>query len=172
MAAVTQLQKLVPLRTVAEVLNRDTRTVKRWIKSGLLPAPLKRDGQNVFTETQVESFRLAAEQSGLLHHQRRAEEFRAILATEASPASTSHLDAGAATPTVTTTPWKEIEPEARVKSWAEMTSETPSKVSELPVTCTTCWRSTTRHGVMDPHGRRWLQASCEVHGVVGRRLWT
>jgi hypothetical protein len=160
MAAVTQLQKLVPLRTVAVVLNRDTRTVKRWIKSGLLPAPLKRDGQNLFTETQVESFRLAAEQSGLLHHQRRAEEFQAILNHEAVP-----------TPTVTSTPWKEIEPEARVKSWAEMTSETPSKLSELPVTCTTCWRSLVQHGVTDPQGRRWLLASCELHGEQGRQLW-
>jgi hypothetical protein len=71
-------------------------------------------------------------------------------------------------------PWQgveEVEPVAT--PWAQLSCEGPvaSSTAKLPVNCPTCGRPLIRHAVTDPHGRRWLIATCDLHHEAGRVRW-
>jgi MerR HTH family regulatory protein len=128
----------------AAAVGRSTNTIRRWEQLGYIPQARRVSGRRRYSEDDLALLR------------RRVE----------------HPPSEAPRPEVVR-PWTETAELDTVRPWAEMTGKTTTaRFGDLPAKCGECWRSLVRHGITDPHGRRWLQASCEVHGLQGRRLWT
>jgi DNA-binding transcriptional MerR regulator len=106
---------LVPLSVVAQELHRDVRTLRRWIRSGRLPAPLKRGGWNYYTQADLQRFKLAAEQSGLAQSQRRGQEFKTLLDHEPP---TPQIRGGSAT--IPSPSWEDTASDPTPRPWSQM----------------------------------------------------
>ncbi len=150
------------MRVVAQALGRSARTLRRFIRDGLLPPPTKRNGRNFYPGTEVSRLKAAAEGSGLKHHQRREQEFRRILGNiEVKP------------PPPKPKPWREPPPEPKVRPWGELDGhDQPQKLGDLPDTCPDCTRRLPRYAFQRPSGERVIQAVCDRHGPVATVLWT
>jgi hypothetical protein len=129
----------------ARFVDRSARTIRRWEQEGRIPPARRVGGQRRYDADDLRKIKEIAERPLRLNE-----------------------------PTTSLQPWIDSESET-VRSWEEMTRESAGrekKLDALPTQCGGCWRSLVRHGVTDPFGRRWLQASCEVHGEQARQRWT
>jgi hypothetical protein len=169
---------LVPIGVLAKALGRSVRTMERWLERGLLPNPIKVNGQRYYAAGEVERIRQAAETSGAIDRQRRGVAFKAALGVFAAGGGDGPLSVDTAPVTVLTStsearPWQVEAQESTVLPWGTLSGESPVKtVGKLPSTCTSCGRTLSRRGSTDQYGRRWLTAVCDLHHDQGRVLWT
>jgi hypothetical protein len=137
---------LYRISDAARFVNRSVDTIRRWERQGRISQARRVGGQRRYD----------------------ADDLRKIKEIAERPLPTEE-------PTSSPQPWTETEPEPEMRPWAEAGGEADAKqkrLDALPATCSSCWRSLVRHGVIDPFGRRWLQATCEVHGEQARQRWT
>ena len=134
---------LFSIGDAAAAVGKSVKTIRRWEQLGRIPQARRVSGRRRYSEDDLARLRRCVE-----------------------PPDEAPLPEGVR-------PWAETNEPGAVRRWSEVTGEAQTtKLGDLPAKCGDCWRSLVRHGVTDPHGRRWLSASCEVHGVQGRRLWT